>query len=587
MRCNQYVICLIGFLLISIKLGAQQNLTWEDSVLTHLEIDRNVSLGVKNLKTDTLLDIYYTKQNTCKWIETAILKSRYLSLLGKNKDAILLVNNCHYLFEKKSCSEFSLLPKLYLEFSFIYYSQNEYKKAKLYAQKGIDVWQSSFKNKRILAELFCSKGDASEEFNEQILYTKKGYDIALADNDLEIQAKALNNLGCIYANAGENKKAIGHFKGSLAAALKNNSIQLISALYNNLAGLSSSSEEVELYLDSAKYYAAIKGDLEDLQTAYQNSALFHSSMGRYKKGYNDLFESLILKDSLYNLNKIKAFAEMEQKYEAEKKIAEINLLQKESELAKVKASRSLGINFGLGGALLGILSVAVTFYFQNKKKEKLNIALKGEKQKSDDLLLNILPAEVAEELKLNGQSTARQYNNVSVLFTDFVNFTGISEQMSPSDLVQEIHQNFKTFDAIMEKHGIEKIKTIGDAYLAVCGLPIEVADHANRIIEAALDIQDFMQTNNGKFQIRIGINTGPVIAGIVGVKKFAYDIWGDTVNMASRMESNSEAGKINISQATYELVKDTFKCTSRGKIHAKGKGEIEMYFVEGRKAQDF
>jgi class 3 adenylate cyclase len=580
MRCNQYVICLIGFLLISIKLGAQQNLTWEDSVLTHLEIDRNVSLGVKNLKTDTLLDIYYTKQNTCKWIETAILKSRYLSLLGKNKDAILLVNNCHYLFEKKSCSEFSLLPKLYLEFSFIYYSQNEYKKAKLYAQKGIDVWQSSFKNKRILAELFCSKGDASEEFNEQILYTKKGYDIALADNDLEIQAKALNNLGCIYANAGENKKAIGHFKGSLAAALKNNSIQLISALYNNLAGLSSSSEEVELYLDSAKYYAAIKGDLEDLQTAYQNSALFHSSMGRYKKGYNDLFESLILKDSLYNLNKIKAFAEMEQKYEAEKKIAEINLLQKESELAKVKASRSLGINFGLGGALLGILSVAVTFYFQNKKKEKLNIALKGEKQKSDDLLLNILPAEVAEELKLNGQSTARQYNNVSVLFTDFVNFTGISEQMSPSDLVQEIHQNFKTFDAIMEKHGIEKIKTIGDAYLAVCGLPIEVADHANRIIEAALDIQDFMQTNNGKFQIRIGINTGPVIAGIVGVKKFAYDIWGDTVNTAARMEQNSLPGKINVSSSTYELVKNDFTFIHRGKVDAKNKGMIDMYFVE-------
>ncbi len=584
MRCKQYLSWFIGFLLISFKLCAQHNLTWEDSILTHLEIDRNISLSVKNLKTDTLLDIYHAKQNSCKWIETAILKSRYLSLLGKNKDAILLVNDCQNLFTNKSCLALSLLPKLYLEFSFIYYSQNEYKKANLYAQKGIEAWQPTFKNKRVLAELFCSKGDACENLKDQILYTKKGYEIALEDNDLEIQAKALNNLGCIYANAGENKKAIIHFKGSLAAALKNNSLQLISALYNNLAGLSSSSEEVELYLDSAKYYAVIKGDLEDLQTAYQNSALFNASIGRYKKGYDDLFESLILKDSLYNLNKIKAFAEMEQKYEAEKKIAEINLLQKESELAKVKASRSLGINFGLGGALLGILSVAITFYFQNKKKEKLNIALKGEKQKSDDLLLNILPAEVAEELKLSGQSTARQYNNVSVLFTDFVNFTGISEQMSPSDLVQEIHQNFKTFDAIMEKHGIEKIKTIGDAYLAVCGLPNEVADHAKRIIEAALDIQEFMEINNGKFQIRIGINTGPVVAGIVGVKKFAYDIWGDTVNMASRMESNSEAGKINISQATYELVKDAFKCSARGKIHAKGKGEIEMYFVEGRLA---
>ncbi len=205
--------------------------------------------------------------------------------------------------------------------------------------------------------------------------------------------------------------------------------------------------------------------------------------------------------------------------------------------------------------------------------------LKSEKKKSDDLLLNILPIEVAEELKEKGMAEAKQYNHVTVLFTDFVNFTGISELLSPKELVKEIHENFTAFDAIIEKHGLEKIKTIGDAYLAVCGLPIENEMHAVQVLNAAKDIQTYMSNKNGKFQIRIGVNSGPVIAGIVGVKKYAYDIWGDCVNTAARMEQNSEAGKINISGATYDLVKANFNCVHRGKIAAKNKGEIDMYFV--------
>ncbi|TAE83714.1 MAG: hypothetical protein EAY81_08315 [Bacteroidetes bacterium] len=211
--------------------------------------------------------------------------------------------------------------------------------------------------------------------------------------------------------------------------------------------------------------------------------------------------------------------------------------------------------------------------------EERTSQLSAEKLKSDNLLLNILPEEVANELKQDGQSAARQYNHVTVLFTDFVNFTGLSEQMSPKELVAEIHRNFTAFDAIIEKYGLEKIKTIGDAYLAVCGMPNETTDHAQRVVKAAIEITDYMTQNNGKFQIRIGIHSGPVVAGIVGVKKYAYDIWGDTVNTAARMESNSEEGKINISQATYELVKNEFTCEYRGKINAKNKGEVDMYFV--------
>ncbi|MES2779676.1 MAG: adenylate/guanylate cyclase domain-containing protein, partial [Bacteroidota bacterium] len=168
-----------------------------------------------------------------------------------------------------------------------------------------------------------------------------------------------------------------------------------------------------------------------------------------------------------------------------------------------------------------------------QKVEERTFQLQTEKKKSDTLLLNILPEEVAEELKNTGSAEAKQYNHVSVLFTDFVNFTGLSERMTPTELVQEIHRSFTAFDAIIDKHGLEKIKTIGDAYMAVCGLPNEVPDHAQRVIKAALDIRNYMEHSGSTFQIRMGIHTGAVVAGIVGVKKYAYDIWGDTVNTAA------------------------------------------------------
>ncbi len=171
---------------------------------------------------------------------------------------------------------------------------------------------------------------------------------------------------------------------------------------------------------------------------------------------------------------------------------------------------------------------------------------------------------------------------MGVLFTDFVNFTSISGTMPPAQLVAEIHKNFTVFDAIIESHGLEKIKIIGDAYMAVCGLPNETKDHAFKVVEAALSIRDFIKNSGGSFQVRIGVNSGSVVAGIVGVKKFAYDIWGDTVNTASRIENKSEPGQVNIGESTYELIKDSkrFQFTARGKVEVKGKGEIEMYFVE-------
>jgi adenylate cyclase len=238
-------------------------------------------------------------------------------------------------------------------------------------------------------------------------------------------------------------------------------------------------------------------------------------------------------------------------------------------------------NFLFAQFLTGILVVALT--------KNLN----QERAKSDSLLLNILPASVAEELKANDSVSPRHYESASVLFTDFVGFTQIAEGMTPDELIAELDACFSRFDAIARKHKLEKIKTIGDSYMAVGGVPVANQTNAVDSVRAALDIQRFMlelaekkkKQNQPFWQLRLGIHTGPLVAGVIGREKFAYDVWGDTVNTASRLESSGVAGRINISGATYEQVKDVFACEYRGKVSAKHKGEIDMYFVTGVKPE--
>jgi class 3 adenylate cyclase len=222
------------------------------------------------------------------------------------------------------------------------------------------------------------------------------------------------------------------------------------------------------------------------------------------------------------------------------------------------------------------------------KLDKKNKIIEEEKKRSDELLLNILPAEVMEELKATGKTQAHSFDMVTVLFADVKDFTLISQELSAQDLVGSIDSYFERFDNIIDRFGIEKIKTIGDSYVCAGGIPVSSTDNPERVVGAALE---FMRSvaelnkiraaeNKIAFEFRIGIHTGPLVAGVVGIKKFAYDIWGDTVNTAARMEQNGEAGKINITETTYQAIKDKFNCTYRGEIEAKNKGKLQMYFVD-------
>jgi len=217
-----------------------------------------------------------------------------------------------------------------------------------------------------------------------------------------------------------------------------------------------------------------------------------------------------------------------------------------------------------------------------EKKNAEQIIL-NEKKKSDELLLNILPKPVADELKRNGKATAKRSENVSILFTDFKDFTSMASAMPPIKLVKELNELFSHFDDIMEAFQIEKIKTIGDAYFAACGSPVKNDNHAIQCIEAAKQMLGYLEERNKKsdiqWEMRVGIHSGPVVAGVVGKKKYAYDLFGDTVNTANRMETHGEVGKINISESTYELIKGKYNCIPRGQISAKGKGNLNMYLV--------
>ncbi len=427
-----------------------------------------------------------------------------------------------------------------------------------------------------------------------IEYCQKGVQLSREINDRQGVAIFLQITGEIYLEQGNYPLAMENIQESLKISeeleLKqeiSNSLISLGRLYN-LRGLHQkaliSCEKELAYIRESSLIPEQKAACECLYDAYK-------AMGNSDKALTYHEQMIVLSDSLKTRETVKKLQLME----FDKQVLVDSIAQVEKERLVQKANdeevrkKNKTIYIAISGALLFMI-LAGGFLSRSRYIKKSRDVMSKEKDKSENLLLNILPAEIAEELKSKGKADARNFDNVSILFTDFKSFTEASAKLSAQDLVSEINVCFEVFDRIMGKYGIEKIKTIGDAYMAAGGLPVPSENSLKNTVLAALEMQAFISKRKvemdtiGKhsFQMRAGIHTGSVVAGIVGVKKFQYDIWGDAVNIASRMESNGQVGKVNISKQTYELIKNDkqFTFEKRGKIQAKGKGEIEMYFVE-------
>lgn len=499
----------------------------------------------------------------------------------------------------------------------------------------VNLSQNTPQQVKILNTL--SKAHKAKDTRFALRYAEKAAMIAQMINDREGLGDAYANIGQAHAFLADEQndptdgyeKAAGYFRQSFdiydklygeGKLNRNKMLRFLEGgvitVYRDLADIyysekrnykNASDKYRVLFNRFGEYSSEIKDEnIESTRTKLQNQQLKQELLEKRQqalktelriKKFEKEKDSLALleqKRKTENAKRKQALQALRSKYEKNQKEKELaaNRLKLSEQAAKIKQSELLTTSFIIGFVLVFVI-IGVLFYSYRRQKKVNQIISRQqkeivqEKERSEILLLNILPRQVADELKESGKASIRQYEMVSVLFTDFKGFTSIAEKITPVELVRELESCFLKFDEIIEKYNIEKIKTIGDAYMAAGGIPTANQTNPLDVILAGLEMQYFMNDLKARkqaigqpyWELRLGINTGKLIAGVIGKKKFAYDVWGDTVNTASRMESSGEVGKVNISGKTFELVKDFFECKHRGKVAAKGKGEIDMYFV--------
>ncbi len=467
-----------------------------------------------------------------------------------------------------------------------------------YYQKAIAILKEG-KDSLDLATALYNSGDEYviiKKFDSALVYFEQSSYIFKKKKDLMGSAYNLGSIGMIHAEKGNYNLAKQNINQAIKILedLKIYSpipefLGYMSDIYKDQNDLKSAFSYSNRSLKIAKKYK-LKKEISDaclkMSELYELDGNSSESL-KYYKNY------IAYRDSINNIESIRQMADMRTNFEVQKKQDEIYFLEKEAEINQLKANKNKTMTYVSVIVTILVLLLALGLLRRYLFIKKTNQIIQKETNKSEKLLLNILPEETALELKQNGKVQAKQFGSVTVMFTDFKEFTRYSHNLSPEELVKSVDYYFSKFDSIIEKYGLEKIKTIGDAYMCAGGLPFPTTDHADKMIQAAFEIAEFMDDVKNKnleniktFDIRIGINSGPVVAGVVGTKKFAYDIWGDTVNVASRMESTSSSGKINISETTHTLIKDKYDCEFRGEIQVKNKGKMKMYFVNNVKTEN-
>ncbi|MCP9237713.1 tetratricopeptide repeat protein [Lewinella sp. JB7] len=435
-----------------------------------------------------------------------------------------------------------------------------------------------------LGEIYQDRG----EFERAIFYFEKA--LAAYEQSGGNAPYALYNLGKTYAAKGEYRKSLEyHRRAYTVAAGREARLEMATALVGigQTQLLSQQMEQAAETFKRALSLAREVGSLVRMKDAYEGLTEAYARQDDYPEAFR--YQSLLnsIRDTLYTIEKDNRIQSLQFQFDIEKKENQIAMLNKDNALKEVQIQRAHTVrNLLYALALFLIFTVAGIFY-QYWFAKKSNRLIQKERNRSERILLNILPSDTAEELKQNGFVKAKRYERATVLFTDFKRFTEYAEHYSPTEVVKSLDYYFRAFDEITSQYQLEKIKTIGDSYMCVGGLPVINDTNPVDAINAAFEMAAFVRSVKIEkpegiipFDMRIGLSTGPVVAGVVGTKKFQYDIWGPTVNIASRMETCSDAGRINISFFTYELIRHHFACTYRGMIEAKNGEQLQMYFVD-------
>ncbi|WP_418884484.1 adenylate/guanylate cyclase domain-containing protein [Cognataquiflexum rubidum] len=472
------------------------------------------------------------------------------------------------------------------------YSQSENSQnAAIYYGRSIEILRNGNDSLALASSIF----NAGDEYlnlgklDSALLFTEEALGIFKKVNYPIGEAYCFGNLGMINAQNGNNTAAEENINKAISILEAYNEfypisvyLEFMSTIYLESGDRARALNYANRSLELANHYG-LKDQISNsnltLSKIYEQDGLPQKALEYYKK-------HIIYRDSVNNISAVQEMANLRTDYEVSQKQIEVDLLEKEAFIKDLQTKRQRFIIYGVMIAMILIALLAFVVYRRFLYEKQAKQIIEKEKDRSEKLLLNILPAETAEELKEYGSVKVLRNESVTVLFTDFKNFSATAENISPELLVKSLDYYFKKFDEICTRNNLEKIKTIGDSYMCVGGLPKENQTHPRDVVLAAKEMMAFVKSKSDEgicaFEMRVGIHTGPVVAGIVGIKKWQYDIWGDTVNIASRMESNSVPGKINLSETTYDLISEEFDCEYRGSFEIKNRGTWKMYYlIEG------
>ena len=548
------------------------------ALITEYETNPDSILVYANILLDKA-PTYESKNESLKAYRSGYLaRGHALQAKGENSKAIeAYLKSLDYANQAKNKRA---IAYLHIPIADTYTIMENHESAGKYYEKGIRLLREE-KDDLNLAIALLNAGDrliTLGEYDKALNYFKESSQLYEALNFKLGLAYNYGNIGIVHAEQGLHSLAEEDINKAMIILEELEDYYPMSVYLTYLADIYSDKGDFERafkYADRSLELAKLYGLKEQISDANLKLSQLYESSGNYDKALEYYQTHIKYRDSVRNIKEV-------QKINNEitiRKDAELEVEKEKRKTQRIILWSTVGVLF-----LIGVL--AFSLFKTNRIVKAANKTIALEKERSDELLLNILPEETAQELKDKGKVEAKKYPEVTVLFSDFKGFTSYAENLSPEELVKTVDHYFSKFDLIMEKHGLEKIKTIGDAYMAVGGLTPNNDNHqAQDMILAAQEMNTFVkqvqqdEQTKAAFDIRIGINTGSVVAGVVGSKKFAYDIWGDAVNVASRMESNSEPGRINISESTYQLIKDDFDCDYRGELEVKNRGRMKMYFV--------